>query len=113
MKVTDYIAEFIAKQNVQHVFVLQGGAALHLIDSVEKHPSLSAIAMQHEQSSAMAADGYARASQNLGVTMSTSGPGATNLLIFRLNTYPTHNWQCCFFQTIRRVWRQAIRISRN
>lgn len=80
MKVTDYIAEFIATQNVQHVFVLQGGAALHLIDSVEKHPSLSAIAMQHEQSSAMAADAYARASQNLGVTMSTSGPGATNLL---------------------------------
>lgn len=80
MKLTDYVAHFIAHQDVKHAFVLQGGAALHLIDSIEKHSALIAVAMQHEQASAMAADGYARAGKKLGVTISTSGPGATNLL---------------------------------
>ncbi len=80
MKVTDFIANYIASLHIEHVFVLQGGAALHLIDSVEKHPLLTAIPMQHEQACAMAADAYAKSQHKLGVTMVTSGPGATNLL---------------------------------
>lgn len=80
MKLTDYVANVISQQGVREVFVLQGGAALHLIDSIEKHPELDSIAMQHEQASAMAADSYAKCNGSIGVTISTSGPGATNLL---------------------------------
>lgn len=87
MKLTDYIASYLAQLNIKHVFVLQGGAALHLIDSIEKHPSLSAIAMQHEQSCAMAADSYAKTHHVLGVTVATSGPGATNLLTGIASSY--------------------------
>lgn len=79
MKLTDFVAQYIAKMGVHKVFAVQGGAALHLIDSLEKNDALNVVAMQHEQSSAMAADGYAKSSK-VGVTVSTSGPGATNLV---------------------------------
>jgi acetolactate synthase I/II/III large subunit len=80
MKVSDYIANFIAEQDVRKCFVLTGGCILHIIDSVAKHKAVSYIPMQHEQSAAMAADAYARITGNIGVALATSGPGATNLL---------------------------------
>jgi len=80
MKLTDYISNYLSLLNIKYAFVLQGGAALHLIDSMEKHPDITPIAMQHEQACAMAADGFAKANNMLGVTVATSGPGATNLL---------------------------------
>ena len=80
MKLTDFVAQYLVVCGVRHAFVLQGGAALHLIDSIDKNNSIKSVAMQHEQACAMAADGYARASNGLGCTIVTSGPGATNLL---------------------------------
>lgn len=79
-KLSDYLANYLSEIGIEHIFVLQGGAALHLIDSIENHPLLKAIATQHEQASAMAADAYAKCNENIGVTVSTSGPGATNLV---------------------------------
>jgi acetolactate synthase-1/2/3 large subunit len=79
MKLTDFVAHFLASKGIDKVFAVQGGAALHLIDSIEKSAAISVVAMQHEQSSAMAADAYAKV-RGLGVTISTSGPGATNLI---------------------------------
>jgi acetolactate synthase-1/2/3 large subunit len=80
MKISDYIVDFLANQGVKHVFAVTGGASLHLIDSIARHPAISYICPQHEQAGAMAADAYARATGNLGVAVSTSGPGATNML---------------------------------
>jgi len=80
MKLSDYVADFLSKKGITHVFVVTGGASVHLIDSVAKHPDIKYICCQHEQAAAMAADGYSRASGNLGAAVSTSGPGATNLL---------------------------------
>lgn len=81
MKVSDYIAEFLAtKLGVKHVFVLTGGCIIHAIDSVARRKDIHYIPVQHEQSAAMAADAYSRITGNIGVTFSTSGPGATNLL---------------------------------
>jgi len=80
MKVSDYIADFIQKKGVNKVFVLTGGCILHCIDSISKNKNIDYIPVQNEQAGAMAADGYARVTGGLGVTMATSGPGATNLL---------------------------------
>ncbi|MBM3524017.1 MAG: thiamine pyrophosphate-binding protein, partial [Alphaproteobacteria bacterium] len=80
MKLSDYIIDFLARREVTHVFGISGGAAVHLLDSAARHPGIEYVAAQHEQSSAMSADGYARATGKLGVAITTSGPGATNLL---------------------------------
>jgi acetolactate synthase-1/2/3 large subunit len=80
VKLTDYIASFLASKGVTHAFGMSGGAAVHMFDSIDRHPGMRIISMTHEQCAAMAADGYARASGVIGVAVTTSGPGATNLL---------------------------------
>ena len=80
MKLTDYVIQFIADLGVKRAFVISGGAAVHLIDSISKHPDIEYVCNNHEQACAMAADGYSRVSGNIGVAIVTSGPGATNLL---------------------------------
>lgn len=76
----EYIAEFLAQVGSNRVFVLTGGACAFMIDAVGRHPSLSYTCFQHEQSAAMAADALWRVDRTVGVTMATSGPGATNLI---------------------------------
>ena len=76
----EYIAEFLARVGSKHVFVLTGGACAFMIDAVERHPALEYTCFHHEQSAAMAADAVWRATGKLGVSMATSGPGATNLI---------------------------------
>ena len=79
IKISDLIANFIAEKSVNHVFAISGGASLHLIHSIADHPSLNYICCHHEQACAMAADAYSRVTNNIGVAVATSGPGATNL----------------------------------
>jgi acetolactate synthase-1/2/3 large subunit len=80
MKGYDYIAEFLASRNCKHVFALTGGAIAFVIDAVTRHRDLEVVGFQHEQAAAMAADAYSRLGDGIGVTMATSGPGATNLI---------------------------------
>lgn len=80
MKLSDYVASFLAEQGVRHVFLITGGAAVHLVDSIGRNPDIDYICVQHEQAGAMAAEAYSRVTQNLGVALATSGPGATNLV---------------------------------
>ena len=79
-KVSDLIIEVLAQKGVGCIFGISGGASLHLLHSVVTNSNVELITMHHEQACAMAADGYARSSGNLGVAIATSGPGATNLL---------------------------------
>ena len=79
-KVSDVVAEFIASKSINHIFAISGGASLHLIHSIADHPNLECVCSHHEQASAMAADSYARVTNNIGVCVATSGPGATNLV---------------------------------
>jgi len=76
----EYIAEFLSRVGSDRVFVLTGGACAFLIDAVARHPALTYNCFHHEQSAAMAADAVWRVSRKVGVTMATSGPGATNLI---------------------------------
>ncbi len=87
MKFSDYVADFIAKQGVKYVFLFSGGAIVHICDSVSKHPNLKYICPAHEQGGAAAADGYSRVTGNIGVMLTTSGPGATNILTSVANAY--------------------------
>ena len=79
MKLSDYVVDFIAQQGVKHVFMLPGGGAMHLNDSLGKHPKLKFVCNLHEQASAIAAEAYGQYA-GLGVIMVTTGPGGTNAI---------------------------------
>jgi acetolactate synthase-1/2/3 large subunit len=80
MKASDFIATFLEKKGVKHVFELSGGMITHILDSLNQKTSINIITMHHEQSAAFAADAYGRVTGVPGVALATSGPGATNLL---------------------------------
>lgn len=80
MRVADYVFEFIARQNIGHVFFLPGGGAMHLNNGLLRQKAITPVSMLHEQGAAIAAEGYARTSGQFGVCLVTSGPGATNAL---------------------------------
>lgn len=80
MRVADYIVKWLFEYGVRDVFMISGGGAMYLNDAFGSHPNLRYICNHHEQASAMAAEGYARASGKIGVVVVTSGPGGTNTL---------------------------------
>jgi acetolactate synthase-1/2/3 large subunit len=80
MKVSDYIAEYLAEKQVPVVFELIGGMITFLVDSIHLHGKTRIVSMHHEQGAAFAAEAAARISRIPCVAMATSGPGATNLL---------------------------------
>ncbi len=78
IKLSDYVMQYIAAQGVKHVFMLPGGGAMHLNDSLGRCPDLEFICNLHEQAAAIAAEAYARVTNILGVALVTTGPGGTN-----------------------------------
>lgn len=80
IKVSDYIAEFLADNGLTQIFTVVGGGAMHLNDSFGHHPKLHCLYNHHEQASAIAAEAYSRISETPGVVCVTSGPGAVNAL---------------------------------
>ena len=79
-KVSDIVASFLHAKNIKHVFAISGGASLHLIHSIAKQDNIDYVCCHHEQACCMAADAYSRVTNHVGVTVATSGPGATNLV---------------------------------
>jgi len=82
MKLTgaQIVWECLKREGVDTVFGYPGGAILPTYDALPQYPDIRHYLVRHEQSAAHAADGYARSTGKVGVTMSTSGPGATNLV---------------------------------
>ncbi len=78
IKVSDYVMETLASAGVSNVFFVPGGAAMHLNDSLGKHPKLSYISTFHENAAAIAAESFSKLRNDLGVAMVTAGPGSTN-----------------------------------
>ncbi len=75
------VMEVLLDQGVDTVFGYPGGTILNIYDELYKYSDkIHHIITAHEQGAAHAADGYARATGKVGVVMSTSGPGATNLV---------------------------------
>lgn len=79
MKVANLVAQVLRDKGVKHVFVISGGASLHLIHAIAETEGIEFVCPQHEQAASFAADAYARLT-GLGCAMATSGPGATNLI---------------------------------
>jgi acetolactate synthase I/II/III large subunit len=80
MRLADYVMSFVARQGVKHVFLLTGGGAMHLNDALARCSDLTFICNHHEQASAIAAENYSKATNNLGVALVTTGPGGTNAI---------------------------------
>ena len=72
---------------VDTIFGFPGGSALPIYDALFGNKKITHIRTVHEQGAAHAADGYARATGKVGVVLSTSGPGATNLVTGIANAY--------------------------
>ena len=80
VKLSDWIFTFLAAEGVRHVFMLTGGGAMHLNDSVGRADGIEYICTSHEQAAAMAAESYAKVTGGLGVCLVTAGPGGTNAI---------------------------------
>jgi acetolactate synthase I/II/III large subunit len=79
IKVSDFIFRYLVdKYHIHHSFLVTGGGAMHLNDSIGHTEGLTYICNHHEQASAIAAEGYYRACGQLAVTCVTTGPGGTN-----------------------------------
>ncbi len=77
------LIDSLRRHGVKHIFGYPGGAILPIYDELYKAEAIGGIQhilVRHEQGAAHAADGYARATGQVGVCFATSGPGATNLV---------------------------------
>lgn len=79
MKLTDALAERLQAHGIGHAFGLQGGAVVHIFDSLERL-GVGVTYIHHEQSAALAAVAYAKVTENVGCAVVTTGPGATNAI---------------------------------
>ena len=88
IKVSDFIFQHLVKKyNIEHCFLVTGGGAMHLNDSIGHTKGLTYICNHHEQASAIAAEGYYRTCGKLCVTNVTTGPGGTNAITGVLGQY--------------------------
>lgn len=80
IKLSDYVASFLADNGITDVFTVTGGGAMHLNDSLGHEPRLHCTYNHHEQGCAVAAEGYARLTRRIAAVCVTSGPGGTNAI---------------------------------
>ena len=77
---SELLVKSLEAENVKYIWGYPGGAALYIYDALYKQESIRHLLVRHEQAAVHAADGYARATGDVGVAMVTSGPGATNTI---------------------------------
>jgi acetolactate synthase-1/2/3 large subunit len=75
---SDILVKSLQAEGVQFVWGYPGGAVLHIYDALYKQNTIEHVLVRHEQAAVHAADGYARATGEVGVALVTSGPGVTN-----------------------------------
>ena len=74
----EILVKCLQAENVKHVWGYPGGAVLYIYDAFYKQDTIQHVLVRHEQAAVHAADGYARATGDVGVALVTSGPGVTN-----------------------------------
>lgn len=80
MKLSDYVIKYLEQLDVRYMFMLPGGGAMHLNDSLGKSDKIQYVVCLHEQACSIAAEAYARVSGKPGLLMVTTGPGGTNAI---------------------------------
>ncbi|MDH7578621.1 MAG: thiamine pyrophosphate-binding protein [Bacillota bacterium] len=112
VKISDYIISFIADLGVKHIFMLPGGQAMHLIDSIGRCEKTTHICALHEQAAAMMCVAYSRVTGNFGAAVVTSGPGGTNAVTGVASAW-LDSIPCMFisgqFRTETLAWRKHVR----
>lgn len=86
-KLTDVIALNLKNKFVKNVFGVQGGAVVHIFDSIHQLTDINICYNHHEQASALAAVSNAKISKNVGVCIVTTGPATTNALTGLLSAW--------------------------
>ncbi|GGI76721.1 acetolactate synthase 3 large subunit [Shewanella gelidii] len=74
------IVRSLIDEGVEHIFGYPGGSVLDIYDALHQNSGIEHILVRHEQAAVHMADGYARATGDVGVVLVTSGPGATNAI---------------------------------
>ena len=78
IKVSDFIADFLAENEIQHVFGIIGAGNAHIFDSIQKKGYTEIICVHHEQAACMAIQTYYRTSGKVCAAILTTGAGSTN-----------------------------------
>ncbi|MCY0866889.1 MAG: biosynthetic-type acetolactate synthase large subunit [Aquificaceae bacterium] len=86
-KGADIVIETLKEEGVEVIFGHPGGAIMEVYDALYRDGSIRHILARHEQGAGHMAEGYAKATGKVGVAMSTSGPGATNLVTAIADAY--------------------------
>ncbi|PKF51167.1 acetolactate synthase 3 large subunit [Enterovibrio nigricans] len=76
----DMVVRSMIDQGVKHIFGYPGGSVLDIYDALHEKSDIEHVLVRHEQAAVHMADGYARATGDVGVVLVTSGPGATNAI---------------------------------
>lgn len=74
----EILMKALQAEGVKYIWGYPGGAVLHIYDALYKQDTMQHVLVRHEQAAVHAADGYARATGDVGVALVTSGPGVTN-----------------------------------
>ena len=74
----EILVKSLQAEGVKYIWGYPGGAVLHIYDALYKQETMQHVLVRHEQAAVHAADGYARATGDVGVALVTSGPGVTN-----------------------------------
>lgn len=77
---SEILIRCLQQEVVKYLWGYPGGAVLYIYDALYKQDSIQHVLVRHEQAAVHAADGYARASGEVGVALVTSGPGVTNAI---------------------------------
>lgn len=77
-KVSDFIAEFLAKKGIRHIFGIVGAGNVHIFDAITRLGFTEIICVHHEQAAVMAATAYYRMTGQVTIALLTTGAGSTN-----------------------------------
>mgnify|MGYP006158601241 CR=1 FL=1 len=77
---SEILVKALQAEGVQYIWGYPGGAVLYIYDALYKQDTIQHVLVRHEQAAVHAADGYARATGDVGVALVTSGPGVTNAI---------------------------------
>jgi len=91
---SEILVRCLQAEGVKYLWGYPGGAVLYIYDALYKQQTIEHVLVRHEQAAIHAADGYARATGEVGVALVTSGPGVTNAVTGIATAYLAARFAC-------------------